>query len=129
MNRTEEQKVGKLPFELTLGAEKYQVKPLSVNQSRAWRAKLNEVMGPIADAHQQKSGVMSQVLANTLTEFPDKVAELLFAYAPELPREKVMNEASEEQLASAFCDLLVVAYPFLAPLALVVRLIRPTSPQ
>lgn len=127
LTRTEEQKIQKAPLEMTFGAMKYQVKPLTLNPAREWRVKFNEAMAPIADNFQSTNGLVSRGLAEALTQFPEKILDLICAYAPDLDRSMVEANATEEQLVAAWNDLLVVAYPFLAPLVMVMRVIRPTS--
>jgi hypothetical protein len=48
--------------------------------------------------------------------FPEKIAELVFAYAPNLPKEKILDPetgATEEQFALAFSQIESVAFPYL----------------
>lgn len=127
LTRTDEQKTLKAPIEMVFGLKKYEVKPLTLNPARVWRTKFNEVMSPIADNFQATNGLVSQGLAQALTQFPEKILDLLCAYAPNLDRAEIEESATEEQLVTAWSDLLVVAYPFLAPLVMVMHTIRPTS--
>jgi hypothetical protein len=110
MPRTESEMIAKLPVKVTLGATEYTIKPLTILKAREWRIKLNEVVGQLVIGDPQ------QDLTATLIAFPEKVAELVFAYAPELPKETIFEEATEEQLNLAFGKLMVVSYPFLASL-------------
>lgn len=129
MQRTEEQKITQAPIEVTLGTTVYPIKPLNILKARKWRILLNEKLGAISDSFQQKQGLISTGLAQALTQFPDKLAELMFAYAPELPSDKILDEATEEQIADAFQAIMVVAYPFLMPLMMVTKVMLPTSQQ
>jgi hypothetical protein len=89
---------------------------------------LNESLGGIVSNFQPTPGVDSKAFANGLTgaliEFPEKIIDLVFAYAPELPKEELLGseeapgKATEEQFAHAFSQIMGVAYPFLPQLAL-----------
>lgn len=125
--RTEDQKVLKAPIEVTFGDKKYKIKLLAIEAAREWRVKLNEVLGPIADGWQNTNGLVSRGLADALLAFPDKLAEMIFAYAPDLPRDEVLAAATDEQMSEAFQDVLTVAYPYLTSLVTVIRFIRPTE--
>lgn len=127
--RTHEQKVLQSPVIMTFGTEKYSVKPLTLIPAREWRTKFNEVIGPIADRFQSQNGLVAKGLADALIEFPEKVAELIFAYDATLPKDRIMREATEEQLVAAYNDLMAVAYPFLVPLVMAMKVVRPTTPS
>ena len=132
MPRTDEQKLLMSPIVVTFGVKKYEIKPLTLGPARAWRQKLNDVMGPLADHFQttvKDGGAVSRGLAEMLLDFPDKLIELILAYDPQLPKDKIIAEASEEQLIAAWESLLAVAFPFLGPLAVVMKVIRPTQSQ
>lgn len=127
--RTDEQKVLQSPITMLFGTQKYSVKPLPLIPAREWRVKFNEVIGPIAENFASKGASIPQTLANALNDFPEKIADLIFAYAPDLPKDQIMREATEEQLVVAYEDLMVVAYPFLVPLVMTMRVVRPTTPS
>ena len=61
---------------------------------------------------------LSRGFTATLIQFPEKIADLVFAYDKSLPQEVILEEATEEQISSAFSAIMLVAYPFLQPLAL-----------
>lgn len=127
--RTEDQKATKAPIQMKFGSKDYEVKPLNILKGQAWRSKLNDVMGPISDQFKGNGTSVQGVLKSALMEFPDKVLELIFAYGPELPKDQIMEEASDEQVATAFSEVMTVAYPYLAPLTMVTKILRPSSSQ
>lgn len=132
MPRTDEDKLLQAPIVMRFGTKNYPVKPLTLGPARAWREKLNEVMGPLAETFQsgiKEDGAVSQGLAKMLMQFPDKLIELILAYDPQLPKDTIMTDATEEQIIVAWSDLLAVAFPFVAPLVTVMRVIRPTRSQ
>ena len=124
--RTEEDIISKSPIEVTLGDQKYPLKPLSPNKAREWRTKLNETMFTIVGnmSADQTTTNIGPAMTAALVAFPEKVQELVFAWAPELPKEKLLDEATEEQFAWAYQAIMVMAYPFLAPLLLSMKVTK-----
>lgn len=124
--RTEEEIFSKSPITVTLGETKYPLKPLPINKARKWRAKVTETMQGIVSilGAQESSESISSSLTAALVAFPDKVAELVFAWESDLPTEKILNEATEEQLGEAFKNIMVFAYPYLAHLAMTVQVTK-----
>lgn len=121
--RTEADVISKAPVTVKLGELDYQIKPLPINKARVWRERLVEVMKTIvADMGATPDPEnMGPAMTASLVAFPEKVAELVFLWAPELNKERIMEEATEEQMAAAFTAVMVFAYPFLAPLVLALR--------
>src|ERR1700722_3215998 len=104
MARTEEQKRTRAPITVRLGDKDYQIQIPTRPKSIAWRAKLVEQMGAILENFEintTDSKVLSRGLMAAMLHFPEKLAELVSAYAPNLEKE-ILQEASEEQVASAF---------------------------
>ena len=122
--RTEDQVLAKAPIAVMLGAKEYEIKLLSINAQRAWRQKMSQEMQEVVNQFAPTSkapnaSVFSAGLTVALTQFPEKLTELVFAYAPDLPREQIMEEATEEQISVAFSKIVQVAFPFLAHLGMV----------
>lgn len=126
MNRTEEDKLSMAVFTVRLGENDYTITPLKVNPQRRWRLKLGNELAPIVESFNQKveNKAMLNGLAGALIKFPEKLAEMVFDYAPNLEQEKILEEATEEQLAIAFSKIMSVAFPFLAQLGLVTTVVR-----
>jgi hypothetical protein len=130
MQRSESDMLAKMPIKVTLGTQSYEIPILTILPSRQWRIKLNEAMGQIvhgftAMASESTSEGVAQGLTSALLRFPEKVAELLFAYAGEsLPQEEILTNATEEQMATAFSAVMQVAYPFLPQLTTVMKTMR-----
>jgi hypothetical protein len=124
--RTEEQIFSKAPITVTFGSESYDLKPLSINKAREWRSQLLTTMKKVVGdmSAEQTPTSFGPALASSLVAFPELVAELVFAWAPELPKEKISDEATDEQLAEAYKAVMVVAYPFLAPLVLSMKVTK-----
>lgn len=131
MKRSEEDIISRAPFKVRLGTFDYEVKPLGINPQRKWRELLGQELAPIVATFNQGVTEKSMVggLAGALTQFPEKLTDLVFAYSPELraQKETIMEEATEEQIAAAFSCIMSVAFPFLAPLSLMTEVIRASN--
>jgi hypothetical protein len=129
MQRTEDQIISKAPIEVTFGSTKYSIPVLTIKAQREWRARVAEQIGELvsgmdADLSTATLPQLSRGFTATLVAFPDKLAELVFAYDPALPREVIETDATEEQVSAAFSKIMVVAYPFVAPLNLLKQAVR-----
>jgi hypothetical protein len=67
-------------------------------------------------------------LGEVLGRFPEKLIELVFAYAPGLPREEILAAASENQFVKAFGQIMEEAYCFTGPLRLMMGM-TPAGPR
>lgn len=129
--RTEQEICGHLPIEMTLGDKVYKVDPLPILKQREWRVQLNEVMSKVllGFGGTLQDNAVKDAFGAALLNFPEAVADLLFAYAPEqLPKDEILGGlATEEQINMAFSKLMVVAYPFLAQLGTVTKALQMTA--
>lgn len=118
MKRTEEQQIAKTPILVLLGAEQYEIKPLPIIKARQWRTLLNKEMAEITAAMSasESQANLGPALTSALVAFPEKMADLVFAWEPTFPKDKILEEATEEQLAVAYSACMSLAYPFLAQL-------------
>lgn len=122
--RTEDQVLAKAPLQVRLGEKDYTIKLLGINDQRAWRAKMTQEMQEVVSnftptSKAPNASLFSAGLAVALVQFPEKLTDLIFAYAPDLPREEIMDNATEEQISIAFSKIVQVAFPFLAHLGTV----------
>jgi hypothetical protein len=126
IERTEDQIISKSPLKVILGEKDYFIKPLTILKQREWRTKLNEEMaGIIANFNPSADNkTMVNGLTGALVAFPEKIADLVFAYAPDLPKDEILETATEEQIASTFSAVMALAFPFLAQLKLITTLTR-----
>lgn len=133
--RTEDEVLTKAPIAATFGSEKHEIPLLAVFAQRKWRLQLEtelkevvQAFNPTADnAHAMKAGLTAALL-----QMPEKIVDLVFAYAPSLDREKILADsygATEEQFATAFSAIMQVAYPFLTTLGQVTAVVRAQSQQ
>lgn len=135
--RTEQEKTGMTPVEVQFGAESYKIKPLPMRKSQAWREKLvkfvDEIIGgfsapPEDQPATQILGQFRSGISRALVEAPGKLAELVFEYAPELSKDKILDEASDEQLQEAFSAVFELAFPHLAELGRLTQIVRAAAP-
>lgn len=109
--RTDEQILMEEAVMVKFGGKKYPIKPLSIRKAREWRKGLSEDGAGIID-RLGKSGKAMDEAKLLLIEIPDKVSDLIFSYAPELPKEIIMEEATDKELVAAFREVMKLAYPF-----------------
>ena len=133
MPRTEEEKLTQSPLKATFGATEYNIKLLPVLKSRDWRAKVEQELGPmVANIHPMQIAGRFVIagLSTAIATFPEKICELLFAYAPDLDKEKILNEATEEQIDVAFSRLWEIAFAnFLPQLSMAKEMLNPPAPS
>lgn len=132
MPRTEAEMISKAPIKVKLGDKEYKIPVLTILPSREWRIKLNDELAGIVEAFKPvenaDSTAFGRGLASALIGFPEKMADLVFAYAGALlPKEEILKEATEEQIGTAFSAIMEVAYP-LVPLAQAMKAARPNPP-
>ena len=136
--RTESDDHVMAPLQLRLGQKDYLVPLLPNAEAREWRLKLDASLGDIVSSFQPeaKGKLFETGLTGALIQFPDKLAELVFAYAngwvepdslslakkrlekPVLPEPEILSSASPKQIAMAFRAMMEEAYPFLPQLAM-----------
>ena len=116
--RTEDEILSRAPITTKFGDKEYSIPLLAVMAQREWRNKLFAELAPILAAFDFKTDGAS--VANGLTaallEFPEKLVELVFLYAPDLPRDEILTDATEEQIILAFDQIKALAFPFSPPL-------------
>lgn len=122
MERTEDQILSKAPIVVMLGEKEYNIKPLGISAQRAWRDKMSQEMQEVVQSFAptykgpESASLFSAGLTVALTKFPEKLTDLVFAYCPDLPRDEIMETATEEQVSIAFSKIMKVAFPFLTHL-------------
>jgi hypothetical protein len=122
---------------LTFGEKSYEVPVRRMKDAAAWRKEYCERTRDISAAmivdNLDNKGQLSRAIGNALTgaliAFPEKIPELVFSYAPklvsgeDLPKEKIMDEAYDQEFSRAFAQIWQVAFsPFLASLGTMVEM-------
>lgn len=114
-----------------LAEQEYTIRQLPMRQARQWREALGgpfgeltqvlEGAGKIEISNAADIAAVVRTLSGTLIGSIDKLLDLLFAYSPELAadRERIEENAFDDEALAAFVEVLKLAYPFGGLLALV----------
>jgi len=111
--RSEEQVVTQAPIMVSFGGKQYELKPLVIKESRAWRQEFAEVLKtlPLFVNAIDTTKHFEQVINGMFLDVPDKVIDLIFAYAKDLPRNEIEAVATDAEMSKAFESILEVAFP------------------
>lgn len=135
--RTDQQKVSMTPVTVSFGDKEYPIKPLVISKSEPWREKLfahlaqfNSFRFPekTEDLEKAVNDAIKQALNSYLIQFPSKMLELIFAYAPDLPKNEIMDAATDEQIVLAFANMMEMAFPFFEALRMVTQVAKASQP-
>ena len=113
--RTEEQIIGRTPVILSLGGKNYNIYPLPISKSREWRAECSKIFDVYAeklDTRAETNEELTKSVRSLLNEIPAMVYDLVFMYAPNLPRAIIEEEATDQELFDALIAIFLLAYPF-----------------
>jgi hypothetical protein len=124
-------------LKLKFGEKAYTVPVLRMREAAKWREEFfartksvsDSLPGNFTDekdpAALQKA--ISRGVMGSLIEFPDRIPELVFCYAPSLPKDEIMEVAYDQDFSRAFAQIWEVAFaPFLASLGMVLEMQRAT---
>ncbi len=112
--RTEEEVITQAGVEVVLGGVAKEVKPLVIRESREWRKKLVTLMSQLpalANVTTETPEAFADVLQTVVITMSEEVIDLFFAYAKDLPRDKIEATATEAELEVAFQEVLTLAFP------------------
>jgi hypothetical protein len=110
--------------DIELGGQTYQINPLPIQQSRAWRKKFKapiqeivaafRVVGKVEINDGSQIADFLSIFSDTLLGSTDLLLDMLFEYSPELQadRERIENVAFDEEALTGFVEVLKLAYPF-----------------
>ena len=119
MERTEAEKVTQEPITVKLGGKEYEIIPLVIRDSRKWRKKIINLIAPLpslVSATMDDPDVFKNALTRLMVVMPDKVIDLFFEYAKDLPRDEIEETANDTELAVAFDQVVAVAFPLVQSL-------------
>lgn len=115
VSRNEEDVLLKKPVEVLLCGETYPIHPLLWKDSPAFRKRCGELFGRA----QSLGGVdpggekgRARVMEFMVGDLLDDAVELLFAYSPELPREKILESATLIEMTNAITEVFDLFFPF-----------------
>jgi len=111
--RTEEQIVTQASILVSFGGKEYELKPLVIRESREWRRQFAAILGelPLFVSVADTTEHFQQVINGMFMDVPDKVIDLIFAYAKDLPRDEIEAVATDVEMSVAFERILEVAFP------------------
>lgn len=131
--RTDDEILSKAPIKVRFGATDYDISPLTLGPARKWREGFTGEMKVVLESFQNENSnsAVPPALTAALIAFPEKIGEMVFAYAPNLAaaREAILDEATEEQMAFAFGRIMRLAFPYLAHLGTVTQVLRAKASQ
>lgn len=126
---------------VTLGGESYTIHELKARPNAEWRKRLQELLAEVTSLLENAPKLelttesivgLIQSAQRLVLSSPDRLRELLLAYAPELAaqQDRIEAEAYDSELLTAFVEVLKLAFPF-GSLATVVSgaLSKATSPS
>jgi hypothetical protein len=109
---------------VSLGGREYMVRPLPIRAASEWRAQFNARFSALTDLLANADRIelnsaedIARVVAiarDVLLTAPDVLFDLLCAFAPEIAadRERIENEAYDDEVIAAFAEVLRLAFPF-----------------
>src|SRR5437763_10488353 len=104
--RSEDDVLARAPLSVKFGEKDYAIPLLTVLRQREWRKKLFAELLPILESFsfQVDGKSMASGLTAALLQFPEKLSDLVFAYAPDLlpAQDEILSTATDEQIAAAF---------------------------
>lgn len=141
--RTEDEILAHAPIVVQFAGVSYDVQPLPINKARAWRMHMAKEVADVLNQlgiditpttgflggllswlpwRRRRQMLTSQLLQTGLSvallQFPEKVVELVFSYATDLPRDVILEKATEEEIVLAFSKIMPVAFPFFSQLGM-----------
>jgi len=133
MEPRSESDIVKKTLTLHFGDKEYEVPVLRMLAAAKWRKeyfeRTKEVSSSMIVDNMDDKGQLSKSVGNALSgallAFPEKIPELVFSYAPSLPKDEILDAAYDQEFAIAFSQIWQVAFsPFLASLGTVLEMQR-----
>lgn len=112
--RTEAEMIARSPIKIMLGGKPYDLAILNRLGSRKWRELLIEKAHEVLTALSTEVTSMESLvggLSTAMMLFPDKTAELISKWSPEL-EQSALDEATDEELSIALQQIIDVAFPY-----------------
>ena len=117
--RNEDQIISQEPIKVSFGGKEYQIKPLIRKEAREWRVKFAKMWGQITystGVTTDNADKFQDALNNIYVDMPDQLAELVFAYGKDLPKDEIDAVATDAEMIEAFEVIYEVAFPFVRSL-------------
>jgi len=108
---------------LTLGGREYHISELPSRKNAEWRKRLAGPFGELAGLLESSGdteltpaniGAILRSISGIFLQSADTLVELLFAYSPELAKDRkhIQENAYDSEIMDAFIEVLKLAYPF-----------------
>lgn len=116
--RPEAEQVTRAGFPVSMGARSFILRPLSIKQSKAWKAQFAEVIDGLGSTMNLEvtdlAAVMSEV-STLMSGSDDLILDLLGEYSSEIAaaREEIESTATSGDAWDALMEVLRVEFPFL----------------
>lgn len=126
--RSDEEVIARAPVTVDLGGKAYEIRPLPIGKAGMWRKKalalVDEIttdVGAILPSGFKIENILSmemnpegipRLLQSILFVIPDKLYDLFFSYAEQLPREEIEAVATDEEMLPALMEVARIAFPF-----------------
>lgn len=125
MERTDTQKLNREPIKVVLGNKEYTISPKPIFVSRKWKQKALPVV-------EKFEGLFKIDLSNNAETIPaikefifivtDELIDLVFDWETDLPKDLIMNSATEEELLEAAIVVIGLAFPLVQRLGVLNKL-------
>jgi uncharacterized membrane protein len=119
--RSEANKLSGTPIVDNLGGEDYNIFTKTIAKSRIWKEKSKPIIAKIQVVMQTNGNNMesAQALIGFLYDTWDEVMDLVFEWEETLPKEKILETATEEELFQAVIGVINLAFPLVKQMGLV----------
>lgn len=110
--RTEEEKIACAPVKVLLGGEEYEIRPLTLAESRVWKKEAQLILSKgYEQINTKDTDKFGEAFFSFMFDSSDRLLDLFFSYAKELNRESIEKIATEKEVAVAWEKVREVAFP------------------
>lgn len=119
--RTETQKLNREPVIVVIAGNEYKIHPQSYKHSRAWKEKAKPTVdhfGSLFKTNFNDTASAFDALRIFLFDTFDAMIDLCFEYDTSLPKEEIIELATEDELFALILKTLEVAFPLVKMLGI-----------
>lgn len=117
--RTDENILHREGIEVTLGGNVYSIFPKSISESRKWKLKAKPIIDELESVFNVDVNKTSDIVAamkKLLFTTVDQWIDLIFEWERDLPKQKILDTATEEEIIEAVYVVLKFAFPLVVQL-------------
>lgn len=114
MKRTDTQKLNREPVIVVLGGKQYAIHPQPYGHSRAWKAKARatvESFETLFHVNYEDHAAAMSALKTFIFDTFDEMVDLVFEWDTTLPKDEILDIATEDELLDAVLAVMVLAFP------------------